>query len=287
MRRLAASYLGPLAYIVAVTMIPSTAYTQTVTTLLPQKPGCIGTTLGEQSSGICRGIGAAESVIGAPTSSSRPPRSSASFSGSEKHYVPYDQLTTAPDGTPCVKTTYVEQPTTSDPGTSDLGQGLFSGPYLACPIPAGQTEESATASTPVAVSVEYWEHIPLPRPQPHIAPGRAITGLLAYLETSNEVRHIYTNSTLFGPLEIVATGRYYVDWGDGQRTGPYDAEGGPWPDGTITHQYIDVGNYDVVVTERWTAAWKLGGESGNLRQLQTVGRIDDFPVQQIQAVVYR
>ena len=83
----------------------------------------------------------------------------------------------------------------------------------------------------------------------------------------------------------MATGKYYVDWGDGTTTGPHSVEGGPWPDGQITHEYIHIGAYDVVVTERWTATWSFGSESGTLDELRTVGRIDDFPVQQIQAVV--
>ncbi len=67
----------------------------------------------------------------------------------------------------------------------------------------------------------------------------------------------------------------------------WPGEGGPWPDGRITHQYTDVGIYDVVVTERWTATWRLGAASGSLAELRTTGRIDDFPVEQIQAVRYR
>ncbi|MCA1694678.1 MAG: hypothetical protein LC749_08070 [Actinobacteria bacterium] len=68
---------------------------------------------------------------------------------------------------------------------------------------------------------------------------------------------------------------------------PQDFEGKPWPDGQITHDYLKVGNYNVVVTEKWTANWQLDGESGTLRTLQTTGRIDNFPVQQIQAVIGR
>jgi len=82
-------------------------------------------------------------------------------------------------------------------------------------------------------------------------------------------------------------GKYYVDWGDGTHTGPHSREGGPWPDGEIKHQYINIGAYDVVVTERWTATWSFGSESGRLDELRTVGRIEDFPVGQIQAVVYQ
>ena len=63
--------------------------------------------------------------------------------------------------------------------------------------------------------------------------------------------------------------------------------GKPWPDGQITHQYLKVGIYDIVVTERWTATWNFAGESGVLRTLQTTGRIEDFPVEQIQAVIGR
>ena len=137
------------------------------------------------------------------------------------------------------------------------------------------------------VARRYWEEIALPTPRPQIAPGRAITGKLAYLETNGETRHVYTNSTVFGPLQIVATGTYTVDWGDGETSGPHALEGKPWPDGQITHEYQTVGDYDVVVTERWTATWSLGGQSGVLRTLQTTGRIDDFPVEQIQAVIGR
>ncbi len=112
--------------------------------------------------------------------------------------------------------------------------------------------------------------------------------MYAYLETRGTTTHTFTEpDTPFGPLTIVAKGKYYVDWGDGTRTGPHSAEGEPWPDGKIKHEYIHIGFYDVVVTERWTATWSFGDQSGVLDELRTVGRIDDFPVQQIQAVVLR
>jgi len=138
------------------------------------------------------------------------------------------------------------------------------------------------------VAARYWEQVTLPRPRPAIAPGRAITGKLAYLETRGEVARTYSSvDPVFGPLQITATGSYTVAWGDGDRTGPHRHEGQPWPAGQITHNYLNVGSYDIVVTERWTATWSLGGESGVLRTLQTTGRIDDFPVEQIQAVITR
>jgi hypothetical protein len=97
--------------------------------------------------------------------------------------------------------------------------------------------------------------------------------------------HTFTDSTPFGALAINARGTYYVDWGDGETSGPYTFEGKAWPDGQITHQYINVGTYNIVVSEKWTADWSLGGEAGTLRQLQTTGRIDAFPARQIQAVI--
>jgi len=145
--------------------------------------------------------------------------------------------------------------------------------------------EPVPAIDPVVYAMSYWRSIPLPKPGPSIAPGWAITGKYAYLETRGERQHTYTRETPFGPLVLTATGRYLVDWGDGTQTGPYDFEGGPWPEGQITHTYIDVGIYDVVVTEQWSASWRLGGESGTLSGLQTEGRIEDLRVEQVQAVV--
>lgn len=217
-------------------------------------------------------------------------------SGPAKKYESYDRLMTAADGKPCLTVGYREVGTTpSDqapavptPGSVNPINGL----YETCPATPVRLGEpglggpaAAPAETAAMVAARYWERIPLPKPQPAIAPGRAITGKLAYLETKGELSYTYTNNSIFGPVEIVAKGSYMVDWGDGETSGPYSFEGQPWPDGQITHEYIDVGTYDVVVTESWTATWKLGGESGTLRTLQTTGRIDNFPVQQIQAVV--
>lgn len=127
----------------------------------------------------------------------------------------------------------------------------------------------------------------LAKPAPYIAPGRAITGKFAYLETRGSTTHTFTEpDTPFGPLQIVARGAYYVDWGYCTNPGPHSAEGGRWRDGQITHEYLRIGAYEVVVTERWTAAWSFGSASGSLNELRTIGRIDD-PVQQIQAVVLR
>lgn len=214
--------------------------------------------------------------------------------GSGRTYYAYDRLTSGPDGQGCVTTGYAEEGTTPADGVrTDLvtqnildihGLPLEFPPCPEQPLAPGQP---APVETPSMVARRHWERVPLPVPQPAIAPGRAITGKLAYLETRGAVTHTYTNDTMFGPLVIVATGSYVIDWGDGETSGPHSFEGKAWPDGQITHEYINVGSYDIVVTERWTATWRLGGESGVLRTLQTTGRIDNFPVQQIQAVILR
>jgi len=206
-------------------------------------------------------------------------------------FAPYERIVPngGTNGEPCVTTGYREVPDNVDPGVvsalPDRLLGNIRATYPECPV---ETGAQPSIETPQSYARSYWKLQTLPVPRPHIAPGRAITGMLAYLETRGTATHTYTEpNTPFGPLTVVATGKYYVDWGDGTETGPHSQEGGPWPDGSITHEYIHIGAYDVVVTERWTATWAFGPESGVLDELRTVGRIDDFPVQQIQAVVLR
>jgi len=215
-----------------------------------------------------------------------------------KRYVPYNRLATGPDGKPCATTGYVEE------GVIPPDERLLLDPnpeerkgpnyrdvledYPPCPLQPLPPGSVAPVETKAMVAARAWEQrVPLPKPQPKIAPGRAITGKLAYLETKGQISHNYTEDTVFGPLIITAQGSYTVAWGDGATTGPHGFEGLAWPSGEITHDYLDVGAYDIVVTEKWTATWALDGESGVLRTLQTTGRIDNFPVEQIQAVIGR
>jgi hypothetical protein len=212
-------------------------------------------------------------------------------SSSQTRYLPYDRLTTGPDGQPCMTTGYHAEGTSPSDGVpanpanpQPFIYANLAESYPPCPEQPGQPPALETASM---VAARYWERIPLPKPRPTIAPGRAITGKIAYLETGGRVTDTYYNDTVLGRLSIIATGYYTVDWGDGTVTGPYRHEGMPWPHGQITHTYQNVGSYNIVVTERWTSTWQLDGESGVLRELRTTGRIDNFPVEQIQAVIGR
>lgn len=216
-------------------------------------------------------------------------------SGPTIRYVPYSRLTTDANGQGCVTTGYVREgssPTDAAPDNPDQPEGAggwnnIYAEYPPCPEQPRTPGQPAPILTRALVAARYWEQIPLPKPQPLIAPGRAITGKPAYLETRGQTTSTYTSDTGFGPLRIDAVGVYLVTWGDGETSGPHSYEGKPWPDGHITHEYLTVGRYNIVVVEKWTATWSLDGESGVLRALQTTGRIDGFPVQQIQAVIGR
>jgi hypothetical protein len=200
-----------------------------------------------------------------------------------KVYLPVPEVAAGPGGETCVRWTDrvldSPGPGAGTQGFVDHASGILADRYPVC---RGQSAEGVS---PAVYAIRFGREVDLPDPKPAIAPGWAITGMPAYLETRGVRQRTYTSDTPFGPLELVATGRYYVDWGDGTATGPHDAEGEPWPDGKITHTYIHVGTYDVVVTQRWSATWRIGDANGTLSGLQTEGRIEDFRVEQVQAVV--
>jgi hypothetical protein len=192
------------------------------------------------------------------------------------------------NGEPCRAVGYIPVPPVDDP-RQPFFHGFELDPATASfPVCPAQPAAPGEPESPASFAVRFWRAARLPAPAPFIAPGRAITGKYAYLETRGTTTHTLTqHDTPFGPLRVDAVGTYEVDWGDGTKTGPHRQEGGPWPEGVIHHEYLRVGRYDVVVTERWTATWTFGSESGALTELRTTGRIDDFPVEQIQAVRYR
>jgi hypothetical protein len=201
--------------------------------------------------------------------------------------VPLVQLPTlvpGPGGALCVTVVTVPQSTTTP--TVDLLDRLWLTLLASHNFCPGVTPPAGI--TPAIAAQAFWRSIPLPTPHPYIAPGWAITGKTAYLET-NGVLHPapWTTGTPLGPLTITATGAYFVDWGDpsGTWSGPFNHEGAAWPNGTITHVYDFVGNYAVTVAQLWTATWTLGNQHGTLTQLLTQATIAGFPVQQVQAVI--
>lgn len=154
--------------------------------------------------------------------------------------------------------------------------------YLAAGVPWCPGFEPVTASDWVA---DWWRDQVLPAPLPEIAPGRMIVGWTSYLEAHAPTTLVLASPhTPFGALRVDATATFDVDWGDGTSNGPYDVAGAAWPDGTITHVYERRGTYDVVVTQRWTATWSLGPERGTLAEAATTATIEDFAVDEVQAI---
>jgi hypothetical protein len=178
-----------------------------------------------------------------------------------------------PDGTYCY--VFSDRPGPEDilSERPDLTHLLVS----AHPCPPADAAEAAVR--------EFWETVVLPRPEPRIQPGKAITGKDAYLEIGGERARAYTITNPLGgpPIVIEATAQYVVDWGDGTTT-TTASQGGPWPDGDVTHVWTTAGRYDVVVAQQWSATWSAGPAGGALRGLETFGRLDGFPVIEVQAV---
>ena len=125
----------------------------------------------------------------------------------------------------------------------------------------------------------------LPAPVLRIAPGRAITGKDAFLEIDPGGGGEMSFPNPFGgpDAHVVARASYRVDWGDGTST-TTTSRGGPWPGGDLRHVWANVGRYDVVVTATWGATWSAQSDAGTIEGLVTVGRLDQFPVTQVQAV---
>ena len=195
------------------------------------------------------------------------------------------ELTTGADGNPCV--TFVE---VTSPDGADL---LAPAAEIAAidlmaryPVCAGTAVPAAITANPAAYAAAFWQTIPLPVPAPSIPPGKAITGLPAYLVTGGTTSPApFTEATPLGQLTVTAHGTYTVDWGDHVTSGPYASEGQPYPHGTLSHTYDTATTVTVTVTENWTATWALGDAHGTLTGLHTQAAIPRFTVEQVQAVI--
>ena len=231
----------------------------------------------QNSGGDSGGSGAPESVGIRPASTASPVR----------YPVPIPQLVSSPTGA-CVVTTVIYVSTPQDQASLTAANALrmpqFTPQWPLCQgAPAGPA-----APAPAAIAAQFWNsqgENPLMKPAPRIRPGYAVTGKTAYLETGGTVAQAFNDPTGAGPLQIQASGQFWVDWGDGTPlAGPYDSTGAPYPDGTITHVWADTGSYVVTVYEKWTARWSLAGQTGTLGGLRTVGRIPAFPVKELVSV---
>lgn len=172
-----------------------------------------------------------------------------------------------------------------------LGPGPW--PCVSAVVPNPCAPPPAAPATPPVVDAgtvarSFWRQFPLPRPRGLIQPGEALTGKRAYLQISGPQTGSWT-ATVFGTVvTITATSTYDVDWGDGTWDTNLTDQGGPWPDGDITHVYQFAGTATVVVHQHWTAAYTATGPApgtGTLAGLETVSDPIVLPVKQVQAVI--
>ncbi|MPZ89359.1 MAG: hypothetical protein GEU81_15085 [Nitriliruptorales bacterium] len=170
-----------------------------------------------------------------------------------------------------------------DTGTGGVVSQL---PEPFCPEPAAGAVPGPALPAPEEIALRFWEQVRLPAPEPHIAPGYAVTGKTAYLETGAQPNASFERVTPLGTLTIQASAELWVDWGEGEGPqGPYASLGGPWPHGEITNVYAEAGTVDVTVTQQWSATWALAGATGTLGGLSTTATIPDLAIEQLQAVL--
>lgn len=166
----------------------------------------------------------------------------------------------------------------------------------ACRRP-GTSGGRGNAASPIDAVYRVWtQDIGLPDPIVALPPGRAIAGLDICMILSGPQTMTF-DKTVFGyRVQIEATSTYDVDWGSndsrpGQRSDRYTTgktTQGAYCDrgGTIRHQYTRRGPVTIVVTQRWTAQWRVGADSGVIAdELRTTTTLTDFPVVEVQAVI--
>jgi len=146
----------------------------------------------------------------------------------------------------------------------------------------------------VAAQIWFWETL---LPDPSLAtspPDGGITGLDLYLSIGGRQQVTFDVPALGYDVHIEATSVYDVDWGDprpdssphGQAvTEDHPNQGGPYPTGDLRHQYIERGEVTITVTQKWTAQWTAGGESGTIEDRLVTSASRTIPVQEIQAVI--
>jgi len=182
--------------------------------------------------------------------------------------------------------------------TEPLIQKAFTLP--GCPSsPASPGAAAAPAPPPptpleAAYQAWYWE-TKLPSPSLSTSPpDGAITGLDLYLSIGGPQTLTFDVPALGYMVHLDVASVYDVDWGDPKPDGSalgravtkgHTSQGGPYPSGDLRHQYIERGSATVKVTQRWTAQWSAGGQSGTIADRLGTNGTTTFPVHEIQAVL--
>lgn len=149
-----------------------------------------------------------------------------------------------------------------------------------------RTTPAAAPPSPGDVARDFWDVRRLPTPTLEVVPDYAVSGKRVYLTIQGAATaEFHVPNPLGGDVAIAATSRYTVDWGDGSPPTTTTSQGGPWPDGDVTHVYDVAGRSATIrVTQTWGATWSAPGSAGGaLDNLQTLGELT-LRVEQVQAV---
>jgi hypothetical protein len=180
-----------------------------------------------------------------------------------------------------------------------LSDATIETPEVVNPCPAAEGSGGAAPRPPptpleAAYQAWYWQ---TKLPSPSLAtspPDGAITGLDLYLSIGGAQTLTYDIPALGYNVHLDVTSVYDVHWGDPRPdtsatgravTRNHPTQGGPYPNGDLRHQYIERGTATIEVTQKWTAAWSAGGQSGTIADRLATSATVTIPIQEIQAVL--
>jgi hypothetical protein len=139
------------------------------------------------------------------------------------------------------------------------------------------------------LAIAAWAALNPPTFDAQIAPGRALTGMPAYLELAGttEATEVVPLPDGLGELRIeAAVVEHVVDFGDGSAPVVTTSLGAPWngdPSQQIAHTYQDTGARTVTVDTRWGARFVAPGLTEDLEPRVETASLD-LQVNQVQAV---
>jgi hypothetical protein len=166
------------------------------------------------------------------------------------------------------------------------GPGMIPAP---CPAP---TEPDQGAQFDLAWYLNFArDQAKPPAPTINIAPGFAIPGLKAFLETGGDNTYASSANWVDGPVGwncTIATSA--INWGDGEVTKFNRSDTGPYPDGDVHHIYDEPGYVTVTVQEAWLCNVDIPSPTP-LTGAPTIivngppAVIADFEIRELQAVI--
>jgi len=149
--------------------------------------------------------------------------------------------------------------------------------------------------SPREAALSVWWQTTLPDPTMATSPpDGAITGLALFLQLGGPQTLTFDVPSLGHNVNLEVRSTYDIDWGDPSPdrsalgaavTRSHPTQGGLYPNGDLRHEYIERGNATITVTQRWTAHWTAGGESGTISDVLYTQASRTIPVQEIQAIL--